>query len=344
MSHHYSGPDFGFPHGDARLDLTDLYAFPAAGRAESSVLVMNVHPSSSIYPPASTVWEPFASDASYEIHVDTNGDNVAELVYRICFSEGRGGAQTAAVSRLQGADAQDAAAIGTPLFKSVPISLGRDARVIGTDLYRVFAGWRSDPFFFDPLGALNGFKFDGTDFFADKDVCSIVLEIPNTDLGQGRVGLWARTVDLRNGVRVQADRGAKPAQSVFLPGDEREAYLRSEPAQDSRFIDAFAHSLQHAGGYSLAEAREVAATLLPDVLNFDPGRPALYPENGRSLTDDVLDGFLAILTNGKVTTDRVGPHSDLLDEFPYLGPPHMDRSQVGTGRIDWTTADVGERT
>ena len=27
MSHHYSGPDYGFPHGDARLDLTDLYAF-----------------------------------------------------------------------------------------------------------------------------------------------------------------------------------------------------------------------------------------------------------------------------------------------------------------------------
>ena len=27
MSHHYSGPEFGFPRGDARLDLTDLYAF-----------------------------------------------------------------------------------------------------------------------------------------------------------------------------------------------------------------------------------------------------------------------------------------------------------------------------
>ena len=27
MSHHYSGPALGFPHGDARLDLTDLYAF-----------------------------------------------------------------------------------------------------------------------------------------------------------------------------------------------------------------------------------------------------------------------------------------------------------------------------
>jgi hypothetical protein len=28
MSHHYSGPDFAFPLGDARLDLTDLYALP----------------------------------------------------------------------------------------------------------------------------------------------------------------------------------------------------------------------------------------------------------------------------------------------------------------------------
>ena len=28
ISHHYSGPHFGFPHGDARLDVTDLYALP----------------------------------------------------------------------------------------------------------------------------------------------------------------------------------------------------------------------------------------------------------------------------------------------------------------------------
>jgi len=31
---------------------------------------------------------------------------------------------------------------------------------------------------------------------------------------------------------------------------------------------------------------------------------------------------LAILTNGKITGDKVGPHKDLLVEFPYLGPPH----------------------
>ena len=55
---------------------------------------------------------------------------------------------------------------------------------------------------------------------------------------------------------------------------------------------------------------------------YDPRRPASYPSNGRLLTDDVIDVFLPILTNGKVSGDKVGPHRDLLAEFPYLGPPH----------------------
>jgi hypothetical protein len=65
----------------------------------------------------------------------------------------------------------------------------------------------------------------------------------------------------------------------------------------------------------------VAETLLPDLLHYDPTRPASFPNNGRTLTDDVSGAFLAILTNGKVTEDKVGPHGDLLDKFPYLGPP-----------------------
>jgi hypothetical protein len=51
-------------------------------------------------------------------------------------------------------------------------------------------------------------------------------------------------------------------------------------------------------------------------------RRASRPDNGRTLTDDTADAFLAILTNGKVTEDKVGPHGDLLAAFPYLGPPH----------------------
>ena len=39
-------------------------------------------------------------------------------------------------------------------------------------------------------------------------------------LGAKRVGLWARTLDGAGGKRVQADRGARPGQAVFLVGDE----------------------------------------------------------------------------------------------------------------------------
>src|SRR5256886_9851552 len=74
MSHHYSGPDFGFPQGDARLDFTDLYAFPKPGDAGKSILIMNVHPSAGENPPGPTTSEPFAPEALYELKIDTNGD------------------------------------------------------------------------------------------------------------------------------------------------------------------------------------------------------------------------------------------------------------------------------
>ena len=103
---------------------------------------------------------------------------------------------------------------------------------------------------------------------------------------------------------------------------ERDGYHAGEPANDARFIAVFAHALEHTGGYAPEEARRVAGTLLPDMLSYDPTRPASFPSNGRTLTDDAADAFLAVLTNGKVTGDKVGPHIDLLAEFPYVGPPH----------------------
>ena len=208
--------------------------------------------------------------------------------------------------------------------------LGQEAHVAQADDHRFFVGWRSDPFFFDVLGTLNKFQFTTGDFFADKDTCSIVLEVLNSLLGPNEVGLWARTLipaDNAAGGWIQADRGARPNQTPFLAGEQNDAYLAGEPADDARFVPIFAHALEHMGGYSPEEAKRVAGKLLPDILRYDPKRRASFPDNGRALTDDVSDLFLAILTNGKVTGDKVGPHDDLLDEFPYLGPPHIIRSK-----------------
>src|SRR5262249_49975603 len=58
-------------------------------------------------------------------------------------------------------------------------------------------------FFFDTKGSLNNLQFTGDDFFADKDVCSIALEVPNSVLGPGRVGPWARTLACADGGWIQ---------------------------------------------------------------------------------------------------------------------------------------------
>ncbi len=153
-------------------------------------------------------------------------------------------------------------------------------------------GWRSDAFFFDVEGTLNNFQFTGDDFFADKDICAIVLELPNSVLGPNGVGLWARTLIPANSAGagwVQADRGARPNQTPFLSGEQNDAYLAGEPTDDARFVAVFAHALEHTGGYAPEEAQRVAETLLPDILHYDPTRSASFPDDGRGLNDDVSD-------------------------------------------------------
>ncbi len=326
MSHHYSGPDFGFPHGDARLDFTDLFAFPKPGDASKSILIMDVHPSAGVNPPGPTTDVAFSPDAVYELRIDTNGDNVADVAYRVSFKSSEDGTQTATLRRAEGAQVATLGDEGQVIVEGAPVSTGTETQVTEAGGYRFFAGWRGDPFFFDVEGALNNLQFTGKDSFADQDVCSIVLEVPNSALGSGKVNLWARTVDGSSGKWVQADRGARSNQTPFLAGEQNAAYLAAEPAGDARFIPVFAHALEHAGGYTPAEATRVASTLLPDVLHYNPTAPAVYPTNGRTLTDDVVDFFLPLLSNGKVTQDNVGPHKDLLTQFPYVGPPHRKRT------------------
>ena len=336
MSHHYSGPNIGFPRGDARLDLSDLYAFPSPEASGKSILIMNVHPSVGIKPPEPTTEEAFAPEALYELKIDKNGDGVAEIAFQVRFLSRKGGEPTATLRCVQGARAAGTGEGGEIIIEGAPVSMGREARVAQTADYRFFVGWRSDPFFFDVMGTLNNFQFTGGDFFADKDICSIVLEAPNSILGPKPVGLWARTLIPANGAAggwIQADRGARPNQTPFLSGEQNDAYLAGEPADDARFIPVFAHALEHTGGYTPEEAMRVAGTLLPDLLRYDPTRPAAFPGNGRALNDDVSDAFLAILTNGKVTGDGVGPHGDLLAEFPYLGPPHKVKRNIGGTKL-----------
>jgi hypothetical protein len=86
MSHHYSGPDLGFPNEDARLNSTDLYVFPKPEDRSKTILLWNSHPSFGVNPPGPTTRDPFATSALYEVTIDTNGDFVADISYSVISS------------------------------------------------------------------------------------------------------------------------------------------------------------------------------------------------------------------------------------------------------------------
>jgi hypothetical protein len=324
MSHHYSGPNLGFPNGDARLNFTDLYVFPKPGDPSKTIFIMNVHPSTTLKPTdtVATTFVPFLTSALYEVMIDTDGDHVVDITYSVRASGETPTTQTATLRRIDGSTTQRTGNDGKVIVSAAPVSGGSDPKVTDAGGYRFFAGWRSDPFFFDTIGAISGLKFTGTDYFTNRNICAIAIEAPNSELRSTKLNVWARTLDGSSGTWTQVDRGARASQEPFLAADAKTAYLAGLPADDARFIPVFAHSLEHSGGYTAQQATHLAGTMLPDVLAFAPGQPAVYPTNGRALTDNAGGYFLLQFSNGKTNGGDLKPHTDLLAAFPYLGTPH----------------------
>lgn len=317
MSHHLSGPNLRSPAGDARLDLTDVFAFQASS-AKRTVLIMNVNPF------APTQGKEFHPDAVYRINVDNDGDSRADVAFSLVFSQPQGGQQASTVYHATGEQARDHEAGGNVLIERAPVCFGSTAQAVDVGEIRFFAGLRSDPFFADLDGILHDFHWTGVDSMADKNVFGIVLEVPDQLLGGNpKIGVWARVSLHRDGKLVSVDRGAQPSLTAYFnPDDAKDEYNTREPAGDvEKYLDPWAKVLQHTGGYSYEAATQALAVVLPDVLRFDRTKPAAYP-NGRSLTDDVTSARLTMVSGGKITSDHIPPHPDLLTEFPYLGLPH----------------------
>ncbi len=313
----------GSPMGDPKTDITDVYAFLKPGDPTKSILVMNVNPL------APALASSFDSDAIYMINIDTNGDAVADRSFRTRFSEVVNGGQTATVHLASGPVAADLNDGGQAIIAGAPASFGSKPQITARGEYRFFAGIRSDPFFFDLLGFIDDFNFTHGDFFIDKNVFGIVLEVPNSALGTtpGTTSLWGRTVLTQNGSMVRDDRMARAAiNTVFNHGQDKNIFNSIDPDKDLTatttegitFVQSFRNTLSALGGNP-----DVAALLLPDVLNYDFSKATSYAAlNGRLLQDDVIDISLSLVTGGGLTTDNVGAHTDYLSDFPYLGTPH----------------------
>ena len=267
---------------------------------------------------------PFDTAASYELKIDTNGDAEADIAFHVLFSSSSGGA-AATVYRSTGSLARESGPVGDVVIDGAPVSLDGKVQITAANDYRLFAGIRSDPHFKDPKGLHNGFQFTGEDPIALRDVVGIVLEVPNAALASSPpVRIWARTTRPVDGRLTIVDQAGLPATNNTFNREEADnaAFSVTPPSeQPSAFGDKFVEFLRDLG-YPEAEASDLAASFLPDVLSFNWLEPAGFP-NGRRLTDDTADRIVALLTRGRITSDGAGPHTDLLHEFPYLGPPHL---------------------
>ena len=315
MSNHFSAANLKFPGDDARLDLTDLFVFRAPDNPDKTVLIIDVNPF--------MIGSEFHPDAVYRINIDHDGDAQADIAFSFVFSKPKDGMQTATAYYATGSQARQPEPSGEVLIESTPVGFDATAKPVQAGPCRLFFGVRSDPFFADAEGALHGFQFTGQDTFAGKNVLSIALEVPNDMLGANPViGVWATVSVLRDGMLVQVDRGGHPSMNPFInPDDAKDEFNARQPADDvANYLQPWSKLLQDRG-YSAAAATAAARTVLPDILSYNRAQPATYP-NGRIPTNDVYDARMAFLTNGRVSSDGVGPHGDLLAEFPFLGLPN----------------------
>src|SRR5439155_12380091 len=209
--------------------------------------------------------------------IDTNGDARAEITFRIQFSSVEDGKQWATVRRDVGSRANSDQNTGEVIIKNAPVSFGSHAWVTESEDYKFFAGIRSDPFFFDLVGFLHNFQFTGSDFFIDKNVFGIVLEVPNEALGDNpNIGVWARTLLSTGDANGDADdytvydRMGRPAiNTVFNHGPDKNKFNAINPNQDrANFESSFVATLE-SFGYAAAQATAIAEILLPDILTYN---------------------------------------------------------------------------
>ena len=331
-------------HGDR--DINDVYVFQGRN-ASRTVLAMTTNPAVNV--PSVQPMPYFGTNVRYIINVDRTGDAKQDLAYVWRFGAANGsGAQSYSVTRYTGANARS-------LSTGAKIGSGWTSRSgIGTakDGAKVFAGVRSDPFFFDLtgfVGTVFGVGTDNlgdnpTDFFTPLNTNAVVIEVPDAAIGGTNIGVWGQTKYWNGSAWIAADQMGRPAiNTVFNTslvdagaGTAKNQFNTTPPSQQrtafgGKFRTNVITTLTNINAalgtgcddYDLATAQFLAGILLPDVITYNTSTAANGEAlNGRALADDVIDAELGITTNGCVTSDGVGGHDDYQSSFPYLGVPH----------------------
>jgi Domain of unknown function (DUF4331) len=176
-------------------DITDVYAFQGQD-TNNMVFVINTQ---GLLTPGATAAAEFNENVLQELNIDTNGDNVEDLVIqairkndKMYFFGPVAPGTTGVTSTVK----------TTATAGNVEISQYGSAPIISSSNgMKFFAGPRDDPFFFDLpqfrailAGNATGFNNPGTDSFAGTNVLSTIIELPKSLLGSSSsINVWAET-------------------------------------------------------------------------------------------------------------------------------------------------------
>ena len=178
-------------------DITDFYAFE--GEDNSNIaFVANVQ--GLLGSGSDTQNAAFDENVMIEFNIDTNGDNIEDMVIQATARDGKmyffgpvAPSQTGLNSTIVTTTANQA---------SVDITTyGETAMVENSNGMKFFAGPRDDPFFMDfaqygqiIAGNATSFNSPGADTFAGTNVMSIVVEVPKSMIGgSGTINTWVES-------------------------------------------------------------------------------------------------------------------------------------------------------
>ena len=167
-------------HGER--DINDVYAFQGSN-ASRTVLAMTTNPAINAF------GGKFGPNVRYIINVDRDGNAVQDLAYVVRFDNGDRGNQKYTVTRYTGAQCRSRSGSATCAAPARPAGNGM-ASLLGNG--KIFAGVRSDPFFFDLTGFVGTLFHIGTDALGDNptdiftgfNTNAIVIEVPDDQLGR----------------------------------------------------------------------------------------------------------------------------------------------------------------
>ena len=338
MSHHLDSP---LARQDTRLDITDVYLFRGA---VGTVFVMNGNSSitSNSYP------ERFHPEARYEFKVDTDGDAMEDVTFRVTFGSGEAdGRQALEVRRLDGSASRDRTA------KGVIVAQGRSGDdIVGEGGLRVMGGDRRRAVLHrahrvggDPQGGgkRRGRRPDrmeqgqGGQRVRQHTVNSIVIEVPDGALGATTIGFWGVTaLATDSGGWRQINRAGHPMiQPIFNPddGERSSEYNTTRPSEDRALYGPIISKLVSGVVAAMGTSADpqsygelVAELCFPDILRYEVGTPAVYgfaKRNGRALSDNAPEVMFSIVVNAALSDGlrSSAATGTLRLDFPYVALP-----------------------